>query len=330
MIDGKLALSICIPTYNRLAYLKESLKILLPEAQKYGVQVCVSDNHSADETANYLKQISEEYSCLNYFIQAENIGLDRNMMTVISMGEGAYVYPLGDDDFLPAESLPLILNAIGGNADILILNGWHTNPVLLPMRMHLPKIIKPIIFSTPESAFNSLWDKMPFGSFLATRECFLRKNFIRHLGTSHAYTGAVWDALAEKYNTSAVCKVECMVHPTVMLRGAEKSWRNDAALIMLYEIPKWFSLIMEIKEYQAVVQPIRSIYLKQQTSFSMLLRYRSMGQLERVMVDRLGLECSREQRQKIKMVASVPRFVVNFLSRLRSLAVKVIRPLLKK
>jgi hypothetical protein len=212
----------------------------------------------------------------------------------------------------------------------LVLNGWHTDPALLPMRMHFPNINKPIIFSSPEIAFCSLWDKMPFGSFLAMRECFASKNFIRHIGTSHAYTGAVWDALADKYRKSAVCKVECMVQPTVLLRGAEKSWRKDAALIMLYEIPKWFSLIMEKEEYKSVVQQIRSGYLKKQTSFSMLLRYRSMGQLEMAMVDRLGLECSSEQRRKMKMAALVPKFIVDFTIKLRSLAVAAIKPLILK
>jgi len=102
-------LSICIPTFNRLHYLKETLETLLPQAELNSVEICISDNHSNDGTAEFLREFAEVYPCLKYRINSKNIGLDKNMLAVISMGNGQYIYPIGDDDILPEGSLEEIL-----------------------------------------------------------------------------------------------------------------------------------------------------------------------------------------------------------------------------
>jgi len=300
------ALSICIPTFNRLHYLKESLDILLPEAQRLDVEVSVSDNHSIDGTVSYLAEMSERFSCLRFCVQRENVGLDKNMNSVISMGTGSYIFPLGDDDVLPKGAVEQIIKQLDEGSDVIVLNGWHTNNLLSPIRQHLPNDMHGHVFCSPPDAFSAVWDKMPFGSFLATRECFLPSHFERFIGTSHAYTGAVWDALAEKYLKTGACKVKCMATPTVLLRGGEKSWRNDAAKIMLYEIPLWFQLIMVIDVYKSVVAPILNKYIQSQSSLVQLLSYRALGQLDKKMLDNCARVYSARQIELMRKIIALP------------------------
>lgn len=330
MTELNVLLSVCIPTYNRFRYLKESLDVLLPQAQQHGVEVCVSDNYSTDETANYLNELTTKYPCLRYVTQDRNIGLDKNMGAAIAMGSGVYLYPLGDDDVIPAESLCAILRELEEGVDAVVQNGWHTDSSLSPKMMHLPVAIQASLFTSPANAFDALWDKMPFGSFLATRECFEKEKFTRYVGTSHAYTGAIWDALAEKYETTGACKVKCMSQPTVLLRGGEKSWRNDAALIMLYEIPRWFSLVMEKEVYKRVVGPIRLAYIQQQIGYRTLLQYRAIGQLGKPLIKRLALEYSLEQMKRVNIIASLPQNIAGWLIHSRDLLRTVVKFLLKK
>ena len=299
-------LSICIPTFNRLHYLKESLDILLPQAQRLGVEVCVSDNHSTDGTVSYLAEMAERFSCLRYCVQKENIGLERNMISAISIGENDYILPIGDDEILPNGSVEILLNEIDEDADVIILDGWHTNASLLPKRRHLPPDIQGATLTLPSEAFNGLWDKMPPGSFFASRQCFLTEYSDRYIGTSHAYTGAVWDALADKYLKTGACRVKCMSIPTVLLRGGEKSWRNDAAKIMLYEIPLWFQLVMENDVYKFGVLPIFNQYIQNQTRLARLLNYRGSGQLDKKLVNRLVGMYSEHQINMMKKVITLP------------------------
>ena len=189
-------LSICIPTFNRLHYLREMLETLLPQITENNVEVFVSDNNSTDGTSEYLNKLSNKYSVLRYITQHTNVGLEKNMVEAILAGTGSYILPIGDDEVLPAGSIVKILESID-DVDVLILNGWHTDYKLTPTRIHLPESLQGCSFLRPDEAFISLWDKMPPGSFLASRELFINNNYCRYIGTSHAYTGAIWDALAD-------------------------------------------------------------------------------------------------------------------------------------
>jgi len=323
-------LSICIPTFNRLHYLREMLEIILPQAEFNRVEVCVSDNNSNDGTAEFLISISHTYPCLRYTINPKNIGLDKNMLAVISMGTGQYIYPIGDDDLLPKDSLHEILLEIKKGGDVLILNGWHTNPTLVKKRLHLSSSIAGHSFTRSGEAFILLWDKMPFGSFLASRECFLEEYSHRFIGTSHAYTGAIWDALDHIENTKGCCNVKCMTSPTVLLRGGEKSWHKNAALIMLYEIPYWFSLIMEKEAYKRIIPAIRSEFLTSQTKITSLIQLRAIGQLDRSDIRKLGRECTSEQVQRLKIISMIPRVIAQFIVKTRGKLRAVARMVLRK
>lgn len=307
-------LSICIPTFNRLHYLKESLDILLPQVENLNVEVCVSDNQSTDGTVIYLAGINKRFSKLKFIIQKENIGLERNMISAISIGQGDYILPIGDDEVLPNGTVEIILNELNEDSDVIILDGWHTDAYLLPKKRHLPNDIQGVYFSSPSEAFANLWDKMPPGSFMASRLYFSTDYLNRFIGTSHAYTGAIWDALANKYRENGECKIKCMSMPTVLLRGGEKSWRKDTARIMLYEIPKWFSLIMENEEYKSTVSPIRSDFLDQQTRIGTLILFRAMGQLDECQINELGQECSDKQIKRMYIVTKIPNFIIDLLS----------------
>lgn len=317
-------LSVCIPTFNRLHYLKEALAALLPQAELHGVEVCVSDNHSTDGTAQYLEALANRGGpALRYVVQAENIGIDKNMMAAIGMGGGRYVYPIGDDDVLPDGSLQEILREIEKDCDVLVLNGWHTDPSLARKTKHLSDAIAGCSFTQPGQAFIALWNKMPFGSFLASRDSFENNYFKRFIGTSHAYTGAVWDALAERAKDTGSCTVRCMEAPTVLLRGAEKSWRKNAAVIMLYEIPFWFRLLAEKDAYKQVIPAIREKYLNSQMRLFSLAQFRVIGQLENSNTPKLCAECSNTQRLKMTLVASTPREVLWALIKARGAVKKI-------
>lgn len=318
-------LSICIPTYNRIHYLKEFLPILLPQAEKVGVEVCISDNCSIDETKDYLLYMSYKFTCLKYIVQEKNFGLEKNMLFAISMAKNKYILLIGDDDFIPNEKLSTILDSLEDDLDLLILDGWHTDSFLNPRKPHLPEELKGICFTSPFLAFVKLWDKMHLGSFLAHRDYFLPVFFERYIGTSHAYTGMVWDYLAQKYRKSSKVSIKCMSTSTVLIRGGEKSWHKNTALIMLYEIPRWFYLLK--KDYESQVNPILANYLKRQATIINLLRYQAIDQLNLIIVNNLMTHFSPYQQLKAKIIGKIPVMFSKKIINLENNLIKIIRPL---
>ena len=81
--------SICIPTYNRSACLKQTLDSILPQKEFVDgrVEVVINDNASTDDTEVVSKSYTTRYSNIHYFKNPENL-LDRNFPITFSRATG--------------------------------------------------------------------------------------------------------------------------------------------------------------------------------------------------------------------------------------------------
>lgn len=109
-------LSICIPTCNRAALLRKMLVTLAGQIQAASlaeVVIYISDNSSTDSTP----QVVEEFQKLPglqvvYSRNASNIGLSRNLLKVMSLGRGRFIWTLGDDELVAPEALPKLVKLL--------------------------------------------------------------------------------------------------------------------------------------------------------------------------------------------------------------------------
>jgi hypothetical protein len=124
-----LKLSICIPTYNRLAELKTNLDLLLPQAQDAPVgtvEVVIVDNASTDGTREFLDTLPGRYPFVRVFHNAINLGLDGNTAKCIEHAIGEYAALLSDDDFYLEGQVENILRVIAQGPYALIRLNFHT------------------------------------------------------------------------------------------------------------------------------------------------------------------------------------------------------------
>jgi glycosyltransferase involved in cell wall biosynthesis len=101
-------LSICIPTFNRAAYLTDLLESLARdhEASPWGdeIVVYVSDNASTDTTPAVVAEFARRLP-LQSRRNARNIGGDRNFSRLIDGSAGSYFWLIGDDETILPGSL---------------------------------------------------------------------------------------------------------------------------------------------------------------------------------------------------------------------------------
>ena len=118
----RIALSICIPTYNRVRYLKELLPAILGQVDsgRAEVEVVVSDNASTDGTAVYLQ--SQSNPCLRWWTNETNIGGDRNFLKCVAEARGEYVWLFGDDDIMPAGAVGRVLDFLRQHHPALLIS----------------------------------------------------------------------------------------------------------------------------------------------------------------------------------------------------------------
>lgn len=104
-------LSICIPTYQR----SEKLAVLLDSIVRQDdprIEVVVSDNGSADDTADMVQKF-EFLRPLKWHRWDENVGFDHNLLKVVSMASGEYCWLVGSDDALVPGAISHIMDLIG-------------------------------------------------------------------------------------------------------------------------------------------------------------------------------------------------------------------------
>jgi glycosyltransferase involved in cell wall biosynthesis len=100
-------ISICIPQYNRIAYLLKSLSLI--EQQSYAdIEVVISDDASTDDTKTQIEilKLKFKYPIVLHSFK-ENVGYDKNYRKTIELATGDYCFILGNDDTLNGS------NAIG-------------------------------------------------------------------------------------------------------------------------------------------------------------------------------------------------------------------------
>jgi glycosyltransferase involved in cell wall biosynthesis len=303
--------TVCIPTYKRRALLQGLLTTLLPQAEELGVRVRVIENHCEDGTLEYLTMIQRRFPCLGFERNSTTLPIDENMSVAMQSAESRYVYPLGDDDFLPRGALAKIVGQLSKGPDLLILSAVISDSQLNPRGFVLPANLRGVSFDDPSKAFPQLWNRMPFGSFVVRRDLLGSRYFEKYFGTSHAYSGAVWDMLATNFTERGKVLIDCMDTPTVFLRQGAKTWRPEEARILLVDVPLWFTLLE--KRYTEFSLPLRDQSIAERSSTLALCGLRKSGQLTRRNVRQLTRFLNPRQTRRALLISYLPRVVAGIL-----------------
>ena len=131
----KKKLSICIPTYNRVEFLKQCLQSITSQFVDLSVyeqvEVVVSDNDSPDNTGRLVEGMQRKFNNIRYFKNDKNIGADLNVIKAAGYGQGDYIWFFSDDDLQARLAIKEVLRIIDSyspdsiitNLDLLSKNG---------------------------------------------------------------------------------------------------------------------------------------------------------------------------------------------------------------
>lgn len=310
-------ISVAIPTRQRREYLEATLASVLEQAEEVGGEVVVSDNASRDGTRELLDSFRDRPGRLHIHTQPENVGLDRNMRDVATLCRGEYVWMLGDDDAATPGSLRRIADMLRRAPDLLVLQGWHADANLAALSPLLDADLAGRRFVDARSAFASLWDRMPFSAFVVRRTHLVADRWERYLGTSHAYSGVVWDSLALAQESSPHHRIAVVVgtEPDVMLRRATKTWSSEEARIQFEQIPAWFDLLPAVFEVER--EAARREHMRHSMRKSYVRELRARGQVDVRYMLRVTRRASLLDRIRALAISALPVSVARTWERWR-------------
>jgi glycosyltransferase involved in cell wall biosynthesis len=113
--------SICIPTYNRREYLKETLDSVLSQTYK-NYEIVIVDDGSTDGTEETVKRLGIP---VTYYWQ-KNAGDAAARNKLIELARGEYISFIDSDDLLMPDSIARMVNAIEAeNEDVIVYGSYY-------------------------------------------------------------------------------------------------------------------------------------------------------------------------------------------------------------
>src|ERR1051326_6229293 len=114
-------LSICIATFNRGAFLGETLASVV-EQLRDGVEIVIVDGGSTDATADVIAAWQARCPAIRYVRQATNGGVDRDYARAVELAQGRYCWLFTDDDLLLPGAVDAVFEAIDDGPALVIVN----------------------------------------------------------------------------------------------------------------------------------------------------------------------------------------------------------------
>jgi glycosyltransferase involved in cell wall biosynthesis len=108
--------TIGVPTYDRLPYLKEAIAAALGQSHSE-IEILISQNPHNDPRirepiAAYCANLAGSDSRIRYKIHPRNIGAPANYNSIVDAARGDYLALIGDDDRLLPDAIERLLNAM--------------------------------------------------------------------------------------------------------------------------------------------------------------------------------------------------------------------------
>lgn len=247
-------LTIIIPTFNRLSFLKMTLAFLDNQIKKNNlenlVSVFVADNCSHDRTSEYLSEKE-----ISHYTNKSNIGITRNIEKALKLVSSEYVWIFGDDDLFSDGLLKYIVNFVqdsGGDHLYLPSKSFKSDEEILCTKRDDIKFLK---FEF-EKDFENLSDLIEVDSGFITSHIHKTKILKKFFENEGAYNSLNNNNYYIKYvNYCFFVKKETYIlnNPIVYKRVSEGSHfsNNIDAIVKTYifDIEQLFTYFFELDPY---------------------------------------------------------------------------------
>lgn len=250
---NSIKLSICIPTYNRLEYLKLCLSCVLDARKGYEdeVEIIVSNNASSDSTDEYLKSISEKN--FRYYCNNQNIGFNRNLFLLVDQyATGEYVWTLGDDDYISRDSIKLFFS-LPRDFNLLLIKHIDVDESYVTENCRKQRMLM-----VNHDSYNIAIDKIAnFGNLLATfMSCAIFKKVYVTQIDKHDILDSDWISFPSVFPNGYILfnsfgmmqGIFWTEEPFIFVVPRKKEWNDKARKLCAITLPEFYFYISNNSE----------------------------------------------------------------------------------
>jgi len=303
-------LSICIATYNRDAFIGETLESIIPQLTDE-VEIVIVDGASTDNTEDVVRS----YLSLDERIRYERLpvkgGVDQDFCLVVEHARGRYCWLFPDDDLLRPTAVQTVLAKIREGYSLIVVNAQAKTPdfseTLIERFLAIDADVA-IKTGDMDQLFERTASYLSFiGGVVIFRSLWLERDVKTYWGTEFVHVGAIFQA---PLPGPALLVAE----PLITIRYGNAQWTSRTFSIWMMKWPQllWSFPTVSARAKQLVMprEPWRN--LKE------ILYYRAIGAFgfkEFVALSQQKV-CTWWWKLGAICIALLPGLVVNRVSRL--------------
>lgn len=241
-------LSICIATYNREKYLKESLNILLLNQTKsnFNFEIVIVDGASTDNTEDVINYY-KNYLNIKYIKLLEKGGIDKDFDISVRNASSEFCWLLPDDDIVSYNSIEFIFNKLSEykNIDLMILNSNCWNYDLNTQLNEKNIAIYDDVYINNNDFQNDLFKITNhylsyIGAIIIKKELWFNTNSEKYYGTRFIHLGVISEIPKNS-------KILITNEPTIKIRLGNAEWTNVSFKIWYHLWPSVINLYTSLE-----------------------------------------------------------------------------------
>jgi abequosyltransferase len=302
-------LSICIATYNRGAFIGETLDSILSQISP-DVELVVVDGSSPDNTPEVMAQYLLRHPKLRYLREQENSGIDRDYDKAVGYARGEYCWLMTDDDLLHPGSVARVLDSLHTKPNLVVVNAEvksaDFSTVLDTSFLKFPKD-REYGEEDSERFFSEVASYLSFiGGVVIKRQLWLGRDRTSYYGTLFVHVGVI-------FQHPPISRVKVIAQPLIIIRYGNAMWTARGFEIWMFKWPELIWSFPDFSEHSKSAitpkEPWRSI--------KKLVLYRAIGGYD--VAEYQQLISARAQgiaRNLYMAVAMFPAAIMNFLASL--------------
>lgn len=231
---SEVLLSICISTFNRAAFIGETLESILSQITD-AIEVVVVDGGSIDGTEAVVRMYLDRCPQLHYHRQPENQGVDRDFNHAVHLAKGRYCWLFTDDDLLKSDAIRKILHHLDSNPSLLVVNAEIRNKNLSGTLQDraLPILNDRTYFPMEWRAF--FRDVSGYASFIGgiiiRKDIWDRREKESYFGTEFIHVGVIFQEPIDG-------EMIALATPLILIRYGNAQWSPRSFEIWMFKWPK--------------------------------------------------------------------------------------------
>ena len=239
-----ITLSICIATYNRAAFIGETLESILSQVSDE-VEVLVADGASTDNTSEILAGFTARCPQLRFVQLGKKGGFDHDYAKAVEFARGTYCWLFTDDDLMKPGAVAAVLQAIRQDYSLIVVNAEVRDVKLdVCLQGHRIALEADLVFADSQEdrdRFLSLaGDYLSFiGAVVIKREIWNQRDKALYFGTYFGYLGVT-------LGTPMPGKTLVMARPWIQIRYGNAQWVSKSFEIWMF---KWPDLIWSFPHF---------------------------------------------------------------------------------